>query len=173
MGEFINVHGLINNDPILGVNDISQIANESFRKDGEIVELMVKGEADRKTDHKWRKHACNIIQNSDIVCIYGMSLGDTDLFWWKQLAEWFEKDKNHELVIYCYPDPKKNIRKQEDELKVKISKHLTGNRLESDILVDSVEKRMTVKFAHMSAHSMIKTESFVKATVCVNSNINS
>ena len=51
------------------------------------------------------KKAYNIIQNSDEIYIYGMSLGETDMFWWKAIAEWFEKDLiNHKLVVYCHPD---------------------------------------------------------------------
>lgn len=167
LGRIINVHGLIDEDPILGVNDITQIANEAFRNDSEIVELMVKGEVDKKAKHNWRTTACDIIKNSDAVYIYGMSLGDTDLFWWEHIAEWFESDSQHKLAIHCHvnPDGKTDVAKKEMEQRTKISNHLRSRDIESSIIVDSTARKMTVMFAHMAANVNISTQ--ISATLTV------
>lgn len=43
---------------------------------------------------------CKIcIQNSDIICIYGMSLGETDQTWWKHIGQLIT-DYDKKLIIF-------------------------------------------------------------------------
>lgn len=34
-----------------------------------------------------------LIAQSNIICIYGMAMGQTDAIWWKAIAEWLDNDK--------------------------------------------------------------------------------
>ena len=65
VGEILNVHGTWKDTPIFGVDNIGQIANESFRTDPTITGLMVKGEIDEKVGRGWREKARKIIEKSD------------------------------------------------------------------------------------------------------------
>lgn len=159
VNEHVNVHGIIDNNPILGVDNISQIANEKFRQDQDLVRLIVKGEADKVVDKNWRANAVDIISNSNVVCIFGMSLGDTDLFWWKQLASWLESNEQNELIIFCFVKPEEKKEEKECELRSRITAHLVKIGFEEKIIVDSVMKRMTVEFVPMRARSIITTQS--------------
>ena len=47
-------------------------------------------------------HAKEIIDKSNYVCIFGMSLGLTDLMWWQYLYEWLQKNNNNRLVLYSH-----------------------------------------------------------------------
>lgn len=40
------------------------------------------------------------IKKSKIICIFGMSLGETDLTWWEQIAAWLQQDPKNQLVIF-------------------------------------------------------------------------
>lgn len=165
IGKTLNVHGQLDDFPILGVDNPSQIANENYRDDPDILELMVKGEIDKKLGRDWRTEAREIIKNSDKIYVYGASMGDTDEFWWKEIAHWFEADfGQHQLALYCHPNANPDSMKANQERLVKcISKHFTTPNYCDNIVIDSVEKTMTVKFAYASAHSTIRTSSYAAA----------
>jgi hypothetical protein len=40
----------------------------------------------------WYKDAEQQINNSRIICVWGMSLGDTDSIWWGKIAECLKAD---------------------------------------------------------------------------------
>ena len=150
--NYIKVHGLLENTPILGVNDISQIANEKFRTEQEIVDLMVKGESDRKIDQRWREKACQIINNSDVIGIFGMSVGDTDRFWWEQLMKWFSEDHNRQLIVYSKGKGTKEERKAEIRARFKKCMPEGCKRDVEDIIIDCNEKTMTRLIARINAN---------------------
>lgn len=168
LGKMLNVHGQLDDFPILGVDNPSQIANESFRNDPDILQLMVKGEIDKKLGRHWREEAQEIIKNSDKIYVYGASMGDTDEFWWKTLAKWYEDDpENHQLALYCHPNA--NV----DELKMNqqrfvdsICRHFVKGDYRSSVVIDSVAKEMTVRFARMEAHLKVPSIS-LKANMTV------
>lgn len=157
IGRTLNVHGQLDDYPILGVDNPSQIANESFRNDPDILQLMVKGEIDARLGRNWRKDAREIIADSDKIYVYGASLGDTDEYWWKALAGWFELNlEDHQLALYCHPDVTDTELKQKQELFVRnISKHFTKGEYSANIAVDSVIKSMTLGFARACVNSKI------------------
>lgn len=158
IGDVINVHGTLNDFPIFGVDNVLQIANESFRDDPEIVRMMVKGEIDKKLGSDWRDKALEIIDKSDNIYVYGASLGETDEFWWKALAKWFESDEKHELALYCHPDMSpEEMRKKKKAFIDSISKHFTRKDLRAEIAIDCVTKNMKVKFIRMSGNAESKT----------------
>lgn len=167
LGKMLNVHGQLDDFPILGVDNPEQIANENFRDDPDILQLMVKGEIDKKLGKNWRAEAQNIIDDSDIIYVYGASLGETDAFWWKTLAKWYEDDiDNRQLALYCHPDDDEDKLRMKQETFVKnVSKYFVHSDYEASIVVDSVIKKMTVKFVHMSAHTQITTMCTAKPTV--------
>ena len=47
------------------------------------------------------EEATSIINQSKIICIYGMSLGETDKKWWKLIGQWIRR-LEHYLIIYYY-----------------------------------------------------------------------
>lgn len=165
IGKTLNVHGQLDDFPILGVDNPSQIANMNFRDDPDILELMVKGEIDKRLGKDWRAEAREIINSSDKIYVYGASMGDTDEFWWKEIAHWFEVDLDqHQLALYCHPNANLDVMKANQERFVKsISKHFTTQNYCDNIVIDSKEKTMTVKFAYASAHSTIGINAYVAA----------
>lgn len=157
LGRMLNVHGQLDDFPILGVDNPAQIANLNFRNDPDILQLMVKGEIDRKLGHNWRNQAQEIIEISDKIYVYGASLGDTDEFWWRTLAKWFEADpEGHQLALYCHPKANPDeMKKEQRRFITTISKHFTQGNYDASIVLDSVEKKMTVTFARMKVNSAL------------------
>ena len=68
---------------LLGVNDLSQLKSEIFTPldlSGLIKPIMIETDIDENSGK-----LDVIINQSNIIYIFGMSLGDTDKIWWKEL----------------------------------------------------------------------------------------
>lgn len=78
-----HIHGTIDNNMILGVNDISQIANQNFRKTSELLNHFIKPQMNIDAGTLRDEWSKNQINSADLICIYGMSLGETDKVWWQ------------------------------------------------------------------------------------------
>lgn len=77
-----HIHGGVEN-PILSINDISQIANVTLREDIDVQEYLIKPKINSTLGHLIDRSAKESIKNAHLICIYGLSLGNTDSLWWK------------------------------------------------------------------------------------------
>lgn len=100
LGSLIHIHGTVNQDMILGVNDTDQINNDMLKKDSEFLDTFIKINMNNGIGQNKIKHANQMISNSHIICIFGMSLGYTDKMWWKELIMWLQKSGQNKLVIF-------------------------------------------------------------------------
>lgn len=94
-----HVHGTLGSDMILGVNDRSQLAC-SDEVSGQISEYMIKTDLNSALGERKVALAKEIIDGSGYICVFGMSLGKTDLIWWKYIFEWLKQNSNRRLVLY-------------------------------------------------------------------------
>ncbi len=85
--KIFHVHREIGQNGIwLGVDNAEQIANEKFRSDDRIKILLIKPET-RKAERSQTTDLCNyIINNTDLFCTFGSSIGETDQYWWKLIS---------------------------------------------------------------------------------------
>lgn len=81
LGEIVHVHGSCDLYPIIGLNDKKQIANEELAKDANFAKCIIKPSINELLRQSYDKNAMSIINQSKIICIYGMSLGETDKVW--------------------------------------------------------------------------------------------
>lgn len=80
----IHVHGTVDICTVLGVSDDTQISNgfDEEQKESLIKNLVLKNYRENMDVKN-----SNIIKNSDIIILYGVSLGETDRYIWSQIAE--------------------------------------------------------------------------------------
>ena len=45
-----------------------------------------------------------MINISHVVCVYGLSLGESDAVWRMAIYQWLKRDKDHHLVYYMYDE---------------------------------------------------------------------
>ena len=98
----LHIHGTVDHYPILGVGEEYQFANKDLLSHPGISEIMIKSKSVQVVGERWYRDAKKQINNSQIVCIWGMSLGDTDSIWWGYLTEWLKAGSSRQLVIYWY-----------------------------------------------------------------------
>ena len=100
IGDFAYVHGSIDKSPIIGVDNKMQIKNPDFAKNIDLCEMLVKHDFDKMIQRDFEEDAEKIIDNSDIICVYGMSLGETDTQWWQYLLDWLINADYRQLIIF-------------------------------------------------------------------------
>ena len=98
--EIINVHGVIGRYLTLGLNDETQLATDFF--DMSDLNDLIKPKSLENNREYMRRDAENLIDNSDIIVIFGMSIGSTDKHWWEKIAYSLMNSKNKKLIIHLY-----------------------------------------------------------------------
>lgn len=105
IGELVHVHGYTDKDLIMGVNDASQIENETFSQDETVLNELVKPRQNEIIKMNYDYRATQIINRSRIICVYGMSIGETDQKWWKLIMQWLQRDINNHLIVLRHRAP--------------------------------------------------------------------
>lgn len=101
--EVLHIHGTLDDgEMILGVNDETQIKNIKLLELTDVRELLIKSNLNVGLEQGKIERAKEIIDTSDIICLYGLSLGDTDKMWWEYIMEWLEKSYCRVLIIFVY-----------------------------------------------------------------------
>jgi len=76
---------------VIGVNDISQIKNESFHNSRDVLESIVKSECNRANRNNIDRQLTNKINTANLICIFGSSIGETDNKWWELIVIWIKR----------------------------------------------------------------------------------
>lgn len=82
-----HIHGCIDDNILVGVNDINQIHNEQFKKDNTALALLIKPQSNKAIGSRVDEECIRVVQKSNLVCLFGLSLGDSDMFWWNLIGE--------------------------------------------------------------------------------------
>ena len=100
-GPVIHIHGTLDSQIIMGVNDETQLdlsggvtLTDPLR--WELIKPKMDGEFLNNQDIRIMTE----IQQSDIIYIYGVSYGKTDMLWWNELEKWLKANPAHKLVAF-------------------------------------------------------------------------
>lgn len=108
---------------ILGVNDETQIANSQLASDIRVKNLIIKpicnDQLGRLNDITCKQR----IQQADILCIFGLSLGKTDRLWWQIVGKHMETS-NCRLIYFHYTDKKFPLEQLEINYKLSLKEQL-------------------------------------------------
>lgn len=111
IGSVIHVHGTTKNSMVLGVNDKSQIADlRIFDGYGdEYIGSIIKQQTNELNRENTDKKAFDILKNSDLIYVYGMSIGITDKLWWERICQLMEMNKRLHLILHVFNAPKPQL----------------------------------------------------------------
>lgn len=90
--EIIHIHGYIDREMVLGVNDISQIKNPIFHDSQDAIEAIIKTDCNRANKNGIDRKLIAKIKRANFICIFGCSLGSTDVKWWELIGERLKDD---------------------------------------------------------------------------------
>ena len=96
------IHGTLDNDEmIIGVDNEKQIVNITFSKSKRVQEALLKNQLlDIAGQNNFKKYT-DIIFDSNIICLFGLSIGPTDKAYWEVIKKQLLKE-NVLLIIYWY-----------------------------------------------------------------------
>lgn len=148
IGGICHVHGTVNKDMVFGVNDDSQIQNlDVFDcEDGDLYKnLLIKIQANASYLENTDIIANRLLQNSNLIYVFGMSFGDTDKLWWDRICMWLNNSLERHLIIQKHELPPKTVfpaqyQLAERKAKKEVTKH-------SDLDINKkveIEKRIHV-----------------------------
>lgn len=100
--NLIHVHGRLGESIIIGVNDETQMDNEVFRDNDDIKDCMIKLQSNRIMKETRHIQCGNLIANANIIVLMGVSLGETDLYWWELIGKNLINRKNLALIQHIY-----------------------------------------------------------------------
>jgi hypothetical protein len=101
LNPVVHIHGTLNNKMILGVDGESQIVDaDTVQKDDKT--MLIKPQINLELRKKSVTIAESYISSSQIIVIYGMSLGPTDKKWWSLLCDWLHANETRHLIVYVW-----------------------------------------------------------------------
>lgn len=109
IGQVFHVHGYTDQDMILGVDNEGQIDNLKLFDDKSdwLKKQIIKQQTNEMNERFMDSKVKNLIELSDLIYIYGMSIGETDALWWKRIGDRMQQNQNVRLIIYTYDAPPK------------------------------------------------------------------
>lgn len=103
LDTIIHIHGtLIDNDVVLGMDNINQFNNLKYDFTSKGQRHFIKPFFNEQFDSIRVKNAKNYIKQSSYICIFGASLGDSDLTWKNLIKGWILESPSRQLFIYDY-----------------------------------------------------------------------
>lgn len=140
----IHIHGRLDGDVVLGVDNRTQFASFDYSVTKKMERAFIKPLFNAEFDVARVNRAKQIINKSEVICIYGMSLGITDKTWVDQLLSWLLENSNHHLIYFQYSEERFNNwnsdekMDEEDERKDKLLNRLFETREEIEKVYDNV-----------------------------------
>lgn len=95
-----HIHGKLTEDLILGLDNSEQILNEKLKANPKLTNYIIKSAVNTALGEKKIEKAKQIIDKSKFVCLFGLSIGDTDGMWWSYIIEWLKRDSDNRLVLF-------------------------------------------------------------------------
>lgn len=99
----IHIHGELNDETVVGIDSETQLnTNLQFLPSIDLRREFIKTLFNQEYDTNRVIYADSYITNCDVMCVFGMSLGDSDLSWRNKIIKWLKSDSNHHLFLYQY-----------------------------------------------------------------------
>ena len=138
VGKVAHIHGYIDLNMIMGVNDASQITNPDFANDADVINELVKPQQNTESRTRYESEVTSLINSSHIICVYGMSVGATDKKWWDIISKWLSGNTSRRLVILKYD---KNYNSRFPHSQRRFTNEIVGRFLSySDLASDKKEE---------------------------------
>jgi hypothetical protein len=100
----VHLHGTLTDGIIFGINNAVQLNNGDRQKDKQLTDLLLKPIAVKAKKDRTIEKFGKILQDSDLLIFFGVSFGETDLFWWNRIVAWLFGSSSRKLLVFCHND---------------------------------------------------------------------
>ena len=148
LGVVRHVHGTVDSQMVFGVNDETQIASSQIFEceygdiyKGAFIKVQANQSYQENTDVKVK----DMLDSSQLVCIYGMSIGATDKLWWERICKWLSSNSERHLIIFKHGmSPKGVLQTQYSIEERKCKKEITQYAQLNNAQKEEIENRIHV-----------------------------
>jgi len=104
--DVLHIHSNITKDPaiLVGVNSPDQIANSAFRNNQDILDVIVKPRTNDMFGNGKNAAATDLLNNSHLIVLFGVSVGDTDRKWWELIGNRLAHSAC-QVIYFVYDNP--------------------------------------------------------------------
>lgn len=95
-----HIHGTLDEGFILGIDSEKQGSENTFAQYPRYKKFLIKRVTNENLKNNKNATFKGILSDSRYICLYGLSIGETDESWWKQIANWLSQNPKNRLVIY-------------------------------------------------------------------------
>ena len=111
----IHIHGKLRENVTFGIDNEQQLPDLQYSLTRRGQRALIKTVFNKEFDKQRMESAQEAIKNSDVLCIYGLSLGDSDLMWRNAICNWTIDNPQHHVFLHIHEASSK-IFSQADEL---------------------------------------------------------
>ena len=137
--RLVHVHGSNKaRNSIFGVSDSRQITDIAAREMAEAIGVLVKDCADREKAVGNYDLTADVLNEADRVVLFGLSIGNSDKYWWRLLMQRVRKVEDFRVFIFPYSKSPETIKDYNDylmlqyEWRTKFIECLNGELLKSE-----------------------------------------
>ena len=99
--RILHPHHTLDDIILVGLNDESQIANQTLCNNEAFKENFIKPACNKMLSSGNENQCSDVINNSDLFVVFGSSLGATDKLWWQKIANRMV-NSNSLLLLFIY-----------------------------------------------------------------------
>lgn len=100
--NLVHLHGKLDGSIIIGVDNEYQIYKSDFQTNENIKDLFVKKQSNLVMKSENVEVCEQLIRDADVIVLFGVSLGETDLYWWSLIGKAMIKQRDKVLIQHIY-----------------------------------------------------------------------
>lgn len=112
----IHIHGKLRENVTFGIDNERQLPGLPYSLTGRGRRALIKPVFNKEFDKQRMESAQKVIKNSDVLCIYGLSLGDSDLMWRNAICDWMISNPQHHVFLYIYDASSKKLSQADERM---------------------------------------------------------
>lgn len=112
----IHIHGKLQENVTFGIDNEQQLPELQYSLTGRGRRALIKPVFNSEFDKQRMERAQEIIKKSDVLCVYGLSLGDSDLMWRKAICDWMIDNPLHHVFLYIYEASSKKLSQADERM---------------------------------------------------------
>ncbi|WP_352258111.1 bacteriophage abortive infection AbiH family protein [Psychrobacter sp. TB55-MNA-CIBAN-0194] len=145
LDENVNhIHGYVNDRMILGVNDLSQVANTDLHNNIDIEESLIKSKCNEASGQKSNIFFDEKIENADLICAFGLSFGDSDKIWWEKIGQKLESGTSRMLIFDRSTNENTTLSYKDNRTRRKVKHHFLSQTGLTEDMQNSISSRVYV-----------------------------
>lgn len=148
LNNIYHIHQSIDDDEVLvGLNDVSQIANKDLHKNKHICDLLIKPNTNILLGEGIDRDCEELIANTHLFIIFGTSVGITDRKWWNAICQRVLRSDARIIYYVHYPYNDPHMRIHYVQMKEKyVSLFLDSAGVKKEDVLDSILPKMYICF---------------------------